>query len=102
MPNDTRNGLKINGSGSYGVMNPPQSPGLNIIERECNNWQPTSEKRALEMPFRKPGKLSLEVYLRKLKESLSEMVQAVSKTKCARIILLHSTLRTYGQSEKYE
>ena len=32
MPNDTRSGLKISGSRSYGGMNPPQSPDLNIIE----------------------------------------------------------------------
>jgi len=32
MPNDTRSGLKIGDNRSYGGMNPPQSPDLNIIE----------------------------------------------------------------------
>ena len=31
MSNDTKTGLKISGDKSYGVMNPPKSPNLNII-----------------------------------------------------------------------
>jgi len=51
MPNDTRSGLKISGNRSYGGMNPPQSPDINIIEavwdhlyRERNKRQPTSKE----------------------------------------------------------
>jgi len=50
MPNFTRTGLKISGNRSYGGMNHPQSPDLNIIEavwdhldRERNKRQPTSK-----------------------------------------------------------
>ena len=65
MPNDTRSGLKISGNGSYGGMNPPQSPDLNIIEavwdhldRERNKRQPTSKEELC--PSRKPGELFLK------------------------------------------
>jgi len=51
MPNDTRSGLKISGNRSYGGMNPPQRPELNIIEavwdhldREWNKWLKTSKE----------------------------------------------------------
>ena len=49
MPNDTTTGLKISGNRSYGGMNLPQSPDLNITEaawdhldRERIKRQPTS------------------------------------------------------------
>jgi len=48
MPSDIRSGLNISGSRSYGGMNPPQRPELNIIEvvwdqldRGRNKRQPT-------------------------------------------------------------
>jgi len=51
MLNDTRSGLKISDNRSYGGMNPPQSPDLNITEavwdhvgRERNKRQPTSKE----------------------------------------------------------
>ena len=51
MPNDTRTGLKISGNRSYGVMTPPQSLDLKIIEavwdhldRERNKRQPTCKE----------------------------------------------------------
>ena len=51
MPNDTRRGVKISGNRSYGGMNPPQGPDLNIIEavwdhldRKRNKRQPTSKE----------------------------------------------------------
>ena len=51
MLNDTRSGLKISGNRSYGGMNPPQSPDLNIneavwdhLDRERNKRQPTSKE----------------------------------------------------------
>ena len=51
MPNDTRSGVKISGNRSYGGMNPPQSPDINIIEAvwdhlngEGNKRQPTSNE----------------------------------------------------------
>jgi len=51
MPNNTRTGGKISCNTSYGGMNPPQSPDLNIIEavwdhlgRKQNKKQPTSKE----------------------------------------------------------
>jgi len=51
MPNYRRTGLKISGNRSYGGMDPPQSPDLNIVEavwdhlvRERNKRQPTSKE----------------------------------------------------------
>ena len=66
MPNDTRSGLKISGNRSYGGMNPPQSPDLNIIEAVWDH--PDREqtkgsrhpKKSFGMSFKKPGELFLK------------------------------------------
>ena len=74
MPNDTRRGLKVSGNRSYGGMNPPQSPDLNIIEavwdhvdRERNKRQPTS-KEDLWNVLQETQRTLPEEYLKKLHE----------------------------------
>ena len=58
MPNYARTGLKIRDNRSYEVMNPPQSPNLNIVEavwdhlnRERNKKQPTSKEELWDVPW---------------------------------------------------
>jgi len=47
MPNYTRTGLKMSGNRSYGGMNPPQSPDLNIIEAVWDHPDREQHKRKL-------------------------------------------------------
>ena len=72
MLNDTRSGLKISDNRSYGGMNPPQSPDLNITEavwdhvgRERNKRQPTS-KEELWDALQEAWRTIPEDYLNKL------------------------------------
>ena len=71
----TRTGLKISDNRCFTVMNPPQSPDLNIIEavwghldREWNKYS-QHQKKSFGMSFKKPGELP-EEYLKKLHEGL--------------------------------
>ena len=71
MPNDTRSGLKISSNRSYGGMNPPQSPDLNVIEavwdhldRERNKRQPTSKEEFWDV-LQKAWRTIPEDYLKK-------------------------------------
>jgi len=66
MLNDTRSGLKISGNRSYGGMNPPQSPDLNIIEAVWDHLENGTKgsrhpMKSFRMSFKKPGELFLKI-----------------------------------------
>ena len=65
---------------SYGGMNPPQSPDLNIseavwdcVDRGWNKKQPTSKD---ELSTEQAWRTICEAYFKKLQESLSKRAQA--------------------------
>ena len=83
MPDDTRTGFKISGNRSYGGMNPPRSPDLNINEavwdhlvREWNKRQKTSKEELWNVP-QEAWRTIPEDYFERLRERLSKRVQAV-------------------------
>ena len=52
MPNDTRTELKISGNRSYGGMNLPKSPELNIIEAAWDHLDSEWNKQAANIQRR--------------------------------------------------
>ena len=52
MPNDTKSGLKISGNRSYGGMNPPPSPDLNIIEAVWDHLDREWKQKAADIQRR--------------------------------------------------